>query len=100
MKKILILTLLIFVIPNVSYGVEEATQDQLEALNLGSFITEGEKYTEEVFPNINIQELITKGITGQINNSILYKAVLNLLRRRDCFRNYNAWQYFSYNYYT
>lgn len=79
MKKILILTLLMLVIPNVSFATEQIINDQMEALNLGTFILEGEKYTEEIFPDINIQALITEGLTGKIDNGILYKAVLKLL---------------------
>lgn len=79
MKKILIFTLLMLVIPNVSFATEQIINDQMEALNLGTFILEGEKYTEEIFPDINIQALITEGLTGKIDNGILYKAVLKLL---------------------
>jgi len=79
MKKILILILLFIAIPNISLATEQIVEDQMEALNLGSFITEGEKYTKEAFPNLNVQELITQSLKGEVNNNILYKAVLKIL---------------------
>ena len=79
MKKILILVLLLILIPNNSIATEQIINDQMEALNLSSFITEGEKYTKETFPDLNVEDLITNSLTGQIDNSILYKALLKLL---------------------
>lgn len=79
MEKLVILIVLLTLIPNTSLATDVIVNDQLEVLDLSSFISEGEKYTEEIFPNINIQTLITEGLTGEINNSILYKAILKLL---------------------
>ena len=79
MKKILILILLIIAIPNVSLATDQIVEDHMEALNLGSFISEGEKYTKEVFPELSIQDLITQSLKGEVNNVILYKAVLKIL---------------------
>lgn len=79
MKKILFLIVLILLIPHPCYGTETIINDQLEALNLGTFIQEGEKYTKEAFPEISIQELITKSLTGKVNNKIIYKAILKIL---------------------
>lgn len=60
MKKIIILSLLFILIPNNSFATEQIINDQLEALNISSFIKESEKYTEETFPDLNVQELITR----------------------------------------
>lgn len=79
MRKLLILILMLISIPNISLATDEIVQDQMEALNLGTFISEGEKYTKHTVPELNIQELITQSLSGQVNNSILYKAVLGLL---------------------
>ena len=79
MKKILFLIVLILLIPHPCYGTETIINDQLEALNLGTFIQEGEKYTKEAFPEISIQELITKSLTGKVNNKLIYKAILKIL---------------------
>ena len=79
MKKILILIFLLILIPNSSIATEQIIDDQLKALNLGTFIQEGEKYTKQAFPEINVKELITKSLIGEIDNSMLYKALLSLL---------------------
>lgn len=80
MKKILLLTLLIFLlVPNVSFSTETIVEDQMKALNLGTFIEESRKYTNEVFPELDVQELITKSLTGKVDNGIFYKALLRLL---------------------
>ena len=78
-KKIILVIVLISLVPNTCLGTEAIVNDQLEALNLGSFIKEGEKYTKDVFPEVNVKNLITQSITGEVNNSILYKPLLKIL---------------------
>lgn len=77
MKKIIII-LIVVLIPNISFATEEIINDQMESLNLGTFIEEGEKYTKDVFPDINVEELIKSSLTGQIKGDIFYKAILRL----------------------
>jgi stage III sporulation protein AE len=60
-------------------ATEQIIEEQMEALNLGQFIQEGEKYTKDAFPEISIKELITQSLTGKVNNSLMYKAVLKIL---------------------
>lgn len=79
MKKILLFIVLVILIPHPSYATETIINEQLEALSLGTFIQEGEKYTKEAFPEISLQELITKSLTGEVNNKIIYKAILKIL---------------------
>lgn len=79
MKKIIMLILLLILIPNTSLATEQIIEEQMEALNLGQFIQEGEKYTKDAFPEISIKELITQSLTGKVNNSLMYKAVLKIL---------------------
>lgn len=79
MKKIFWVTLLVLLIPCKGLATESIVKDQLEVLELSSFINEGEKYIEEVFPEINVEDLITKSISGDVNNSILYKSILKVL---------------------
>lgn len=79
MKKILILVLLLILIPGHSIATEAIVKDQLDALNISSFISEGEKYTKEAFPNLNVSDLITQSLTGKVDKGIFYKTILNLL---------------------
>ena len=79
MKKILILVLLLILIPGNSIATEAIVKDQLDALNISSFISEGEKYTKEAFPDLNVNDLITQSLTGKVDKGIFYKTILNLL---------------------
>lgn len=79
MKKILILVLLLILIPGNSIATEAIVKDQLNALNISSFISEGEKYTKEAFPDLNVSDLITQSLTGKVDKGIFYKTILNLL---------------------
>ena len=79
MSKLLILIVLLISIPNISLATEAIIEDQMEALNLGSFITEGQEYTKEAFPELNLQQVLTQSLTGKIDNSILYKSALKIL---------------------
>ena len=78
MKKIIIILIILLIIPSTSFATDQIIESQMEVLNLGSFITEGEKYTKEIFPEINVKNLITQSLTGKIDNNIFYKAVLKL----------------------
>lgn len=80
MKKILVLLILfIILIPNSTRATDIAINEQLEGLNLGTFISEGEKYTKETFPELDVGELITKSLAGEVDNKLLYKILISLL---------------------
>ena len=70
MKKIILfLIILILFIPNIVYASEEALsedeimQSQQESLGINSFIEEADKYTENVYEDIDIGELFSSAIT-------------------------------------
>ena len=78
-KRIITLFILIyiFIIPNI-YSTDEIISSQMNALNISSFINEGEKYTEDIFPEINLNDLLNSAIRGEIDNKGIYKGVLSL----------------------
>ena len=78
-KKIIIIYFLInlFIFPNV-YATDEMVSSQMDALNISSFINEGEKYTEDIFPDINLNDLLNSAIRGEIDNKGIYKGILSL----------------------
>ena len=79
MNKILILILILILIPNKCLATEQIIDEQMEALNLGTFITESERYISDTIPELSVQDFITQGLSGQVNNSVIYKAALSLL---------------------
>lgn len=78
-RKIIILFIIIhiFIIPT-SFATDEIISSQMEALNLSSFINEGEKYTEDIFPDMNLDTLLNSAIRGEINNQQIYKGILSI----------------------
>ena len=78
-KKITIIFILIyFIVPSNIYSTDEIISSQMEALNLSSFIDEGEKYTEDIFPDIDLNTLLNSAIRGEINNQQIYKGILSI----------------------
>lgn len=79
-KRIIIICILIYLIttPNV-YGTEEIISSQMDALNLSSVIKEGESYTKDAFPDINLNELLNSAIKGEINNKQVFKNLFYIL---------------------
>ena len=70
MKKIILfLSILILFIPNIVYASEETLseeeimQSQQESLDINSFIEEADKYTENIYDDIDIGELFSSAIT-------------------------------------
>lgn len=68
-KKIFILIVLITIIfSNYSYATDEIISSQMDSLNISSFIKEGQKYTEKVFPEIKIETILSSALKGKIDN--------------------------------
>lgn len=51
----------------------------MEVLNISDFINEAEEYTEDAFPNLNINELLNSAINGQVDNKTIFSSILSLL---------------------
>ena len=83
MKKVIIILIILFFTPNIVYGTEESVSEdeiletQQENLNINSFIKEADKYTEDVYKDIDIGELFSSAITGKIDNETIFKSILN-----------------------
>lgn len=83
-KKTFILIILIILIlkPVISYGIdidENTMEEQQETFGISSFIDNSKKYTGEFFEDIDINEILNSAIKGEIDNSNIYKKILNLL---------------------
>lgn len=79
-KRIVILFILIYflIIPNI-YATDQIIASQMDALNISSFISEGQKYTKNVFPDLNLDGLLNSAIRGELNNGEIYKGILSIL---------------------
>lgn len=84
MKKIFIMTILFLIfIPSICTATETTSQDvlqsQQEELNISSFIKEAQKYTQNTFKDIDVNELFTSAITGKIDNDTIIKSIVSLV---------------------
>lgn len=80
---IIILILIFIFLPHSSLASEvsqdEIIESQKETLNITKFIEEAKKYTSQVFEDVNYGELLNSAISGNVNNELLGKSILNLL---------------------
>lgn len=90
MKKIIIILLLLIIfIPNIVYAQNETVsqesiiQSQQETLGINSFIKEADKYTKDVYKDIDIGELFSSAISGNIDNKSIISSITNLVRWRS-----------------
>lgn len=58
---------------------EEIMQSQQEDLDINSFIDEADKYTKDVYEDIDMGELFSSAITGNIDNETIFKSILKAL---------------------
>lgn len=79
MKKIIIIFILIYLsIFSNTYATDEIISSQMETLNLSSFMKEGEKYTKDVFPDMNLNELLNSAIKGDVDNKSIFKGIISI----------------------
>lgn len=92
MKKIFLLLLVVIVnliIPNYVQATEEnisqesIMESQQEMLGISSFIEEADKYTQNVYEDLDMGELFSSAITGNIDNKSIFKSILEAIRRRS-----------------
>lgn len=78
-KKIITLFILILIFANkYTYATDEIISSQMDALNLSSFIEEGQNYTEEVFPEVDLNNFLNSAISGEVDNSKILNGILSL----------------------
>lgn len=67
---------------------EEILQGQQETLGISSFIQEAQKYTKNTFEDLNMGELFSSAITGNIDNETIFKTIINMIGKEvvDCVR--------------
>lgn len=81
--KLILITIFIFLFflktPQFVQATDALINSQLDALNLSSFIKEGEKYTKDSFENVNIGELLNSAVKGKIDTKTIYSNILKIL---------------------
>lgn len=73
------LVILFFLIQSpVCATQEEILQTQSETLNIKEFVDKANQYTQDVFTDIDAENLLNDAITGKIDNQTILKKILNL----------------------
>lgn len=84
-KKILIFTLIIIIVSKITFSyandisTENTLEEQQKTFGVSSFIEKSKQYTGEFFEDIDINDILNSSIKGEIDNSTIYKKILNLL---------------------
>lgn len=64
-------------------NTENIIESQKEMLDINSFIEEADKYTKDVYEDLDMGELFSSAITGNIDNGGILKSILKLVRWRS-----------------
>lgn len=84
MKKYLI----IFLIAIVSYSLsptvkatdeQNLIESQADSLGISTFLSDSEKYTQDAFGDIDINEMFTASISGKLDNGMIINIIFKLL---------------------
>lgn len=62
-----------------STSQEEILESQQNSLNIAGFLEEAQKYTEDIFQDVDMNELFNAAITGNIDNTTILQSILNLV---------------------
>lgn len=78
-KIIAFLFFIIITMQSFCYGTEEVLEEGKEAFGITAFLEEAESYTKDTFPDLNIGELFSSSIKGEIDLGFFKKIILSLL---------------------
>ncbi len=79
MKIVVSIFIILITCLNTSYATDAVIESQLNALDLSAFIKEGENYTKEIFPDIDVNKLLNSALKGEIDNKSIYSGILSIL---------------------
>lgn len=79
LKRIIFIFSIIVTMPTITKATDALINSQLDALNISSFIKEGEKYTKETFKEVDLNELLKNAVTGKISKKNIYSGILKIL---------------------
>ena len=78
-KIILIIIIAIIFIPKTVKAEDNTIATQKETFGINSFIENSKQYTGEFFADADISEILNSAISGKVDNSKIYKKILNIL---------------------
>lgn len=78
-KFIIVIILILILVPGICFATEDIIEEEKEALGISKFIKEAEEYTKDVFPDLDIDNLMTSSIKGEIDLSFLKNVFIKLV---------------------
>ena len=78
MKIFILICIICSFFTTTSYATDVVIESQLYALDLSAFIQEGENYAKEIFPDVEVNELLHSALKGEIDNKALYSGILSI----------------------
>lgn len=83
MKKIIIFIIMSLAIHTNVYATDNSyntdiLEEQVDNLDIYSIIEESNKYTEEVYEDLDMKEVLNSAISGEIDNNLILKAIVKL----------------------
>lgn len=85
MKKYIsiLIILVIGLISSISYAedvdTKEVIDSQKESFGISDFLKESEKYSGEFFDDIDMSQMLTNAISGNIDNNTIFRKILSIL---------------------
>jgi len=77
-KIICLILFLLFLTGGEGQATDEIMDEQKSNFKISQFVKEAEKYSGVFFEDIDINEMLNDAISGEVDNSILYKKILNI----------------------
>lgn len=79
-KKVMLIFFLIFYFISTNvYATDSAIiESQKESLNISSFIDEANKFTEQLFPDMDSGDLLNSALKGDIDNKTIFWKIMSL----------------------
>ena len=78
-RIILCFFLIFFFLSNIVYATDSSViESQKETLNISSFIKEADKYTKELFPDMDTGSLLNSALKGEIDNKTIFWKIASL----------------------
>lgn len=65
--------------PQVQAVEESIIEAEKSSLNISGFIEEAQKYTKEIFPDVDLSSILNSAIKGEVNNETLLQGIFSML---------------------
>ena len=94
-NKIIILFFVCIVICNICYGTEEVYDEVSKGFRISEFTKEAKKYTDENFPEFDLDEFIKNSMSGKSNFNFIKKSIIKVFGSEITSRSKTYEQCFS-----